>query len=302
MIKSILKRVFSSDRKVVICGLDSAGKTTMVTFLQTGTFFENIPTMGKQETIMKVQGIRLNLMDMGGQKDFRPLWLGEMDNAECVIFMLDASAQERFKEAKIELWKLASIMKKKPLIVLANKYDLPNVASISDIMEALELAKLASFEVLPISCKTGFGIVDAFSKMYYKITGKLLSKRLSPKALTVFDKGGVPLTTKAGEHQDQDILRGGLYSAITSFAKESFNSELNLLKLEGLLIIFKRTKHLMGSIIIEDTENIDTREAELRLSELLEHLENMCPELDRDQLDPEKIDFLTQQFATNILN
>jgi small GTP-binding protein len=286
----------------VICGLDSAGKTTMVSFLQNGTFIEHTPTMGKQETRIRVQGVNINLIDMGGQKDFRPIWLGEMQDAECVIFMVDAHAQDRFKEAKDELWKLASIMKKKPLFVLANKYDLEPVASIGDIMDEFDLAKLASFEVLPISCKTGYGIVNAFSKIYLKLTGKLLSKRISPRALTIFDKGGIPLTTKEGELTDIDLLRGGLFSAITSFAKESFNSELNQLKLDGLLIIFKRTRHLMGSIIIDDSESIDPTEAELRLQELLEHLENMCPELEVNQTNSEKIDFLTQQFATNILS
>ena len=45
-------------------------------------------------------------------------------------------------------------------------------------------------------------------------------------------------------------MRGGLFSAINSFVQESFNTELNQLKLDGLLIVFRRTKHLMGSIIM----------------------------------------------------
>ena len=302
MIRTLLKRVFSGDKKVVICGLDNAGKSTMVSFLKEGTFVNHTPTMGKQATKMNVQGVKINLIDMGGQKDFRSLWLGEMDNAECVIFMIDASAQDRLEEAKDELWKLSSIVKKKPLFILANKYDLYPVASIREIIEKLDLAKFSNFEVLPISCKTGYGIVDAFSKIYRTLTGNRISKRLSPKALTVFDKGGIPLTTKKGEHTNIDVLRGGLFSAIASFAKESFHSELNQLKLEGLLIIFKRTKHLMGSIIIDDSESVDVAEAELRLLELLEHLENMCPELEKDELNSEKIDFLTQQYATNIIS
>ena len=98
-LRNILNRVFLKDKKVVICGLDNAGKTTMVSFLQKGTFIEHTPTMGKEQSMIEVQGIRINLMDMGGQKDFRSLWLGEMKDAQCVIFMLDASAPERFCEA-----------------------------------------------------------------------------------------------------------------------------------------------------------------------------------------------------------
>ncbi|MFX0043486.1 MAG: ADP-ribosylation factor-like protein [Candidatus Hodarchaeota archaeon] len=296
-VKDILKRIFTHEKKVVICGLDSAGKTTMVSFLQNGTFVEHTPTMGKEMSTIEVQGVRINIMDMGGQRDFRDLWLGEMSDAECVIFMVDAYAKERFNEAKDELWKLSSIFKKKPLIVLANKYDLKPVASLSEIIDAFNLKKLPSFEVLPISAKTGYGIVHAFMKIYYKLTGRQLSRKINPKALTVFDKGGVPLTSTSTE----DILQGGLFAAITSFVKESFDSELNQLKIEGNVIIFKRSKHLMGSIILNDKDKIDTKEAETGLHELLSHLEHMCPELEKEQLEPEKIEYLVKQYASNLI-
>jgi len=90
-------------------------------------------------------------------------------------------------------------------------------------------------------------------------------------------------------------------SIINSFVKESFNSELNQLKMSGNVIILKRSKHLMGSIVISDQDNIDPKVAEEGLNELLCHLENMCPELGRDQLDTGKIEFLVEQYASNIL-
>jgi len=235
-VKNILQKLFAKEKKIVICGLDNAGKSTLVSFLQSGTFVKHTPTMGKELTKLEVQGISINLMDMGGQKDFRDMWLGELSNASCVIFMIDAYARERFNEAKDELWKLSSVFKKKPLIVLTNKNDMTPVASMGDIIKALDLHKIDTFEILPISCKTGFGIVSAFTKIYYKLTGKRLGNAATPKALTVFDRGGVPLTSSS----NQDILHGGLFAAITQYAKESFNSELNQIRLEGNIIIFKR--------------------------------------------------------------
>jgi len=296
-VRNLLRRIFTKEKKIVICGLDSAGKTTMVSFLQNGTFMEHTPTMGKEMTTMEVQGIRINLMDMGGQKDFRDLWIGEANNAECVIFMIDAYARERFSEARDELWKLSDVFKKKPLIVLANKYDLQPVAQISEIIDVLELKKLSSFEVLPISCKTGYGIVRAFMKIYYKLSGKQLKRRLNVKGVTVFDRAGIPLTSSS----NQDILQGGLYSAISSFVQESFNSELNQLKIGGHIILFKRSQNLLGSLVLSDLDNIDPKEAEDGLNELLCHLENMCPELGSDQLEPQKIEYLLDQYASNLM-
>ncbi|MHA2338339.1 MAG: ADP-ribosylation factor-like protein [Candidatus Hodarchaeales archaeon] len=296
-IKNILKRVFTKEKKVVICGLDSAGKTTMVSFLQNGTFIEHTPTMGKEMTTMEVQGIRINLIDMGGQKDFRDLWLGESSQAECIIFMLDAHAKERFDEAKKELWKLSDVFKKKPLIILANKYDLKSVAQISEIINVLDLKNLPSFEIIPISCKTGYGIVKAFMKIYYKLTGKQLSKKISTKAITIFDQGGVPLTSSS----DEDILQGGLYTAINTFVKESFQSNLDHLKFGENLIIFKRSKNLLGSLVISTRDSKNIKDAEEGLHELLYHLEHMCPELEKNGRVSDKIEFLVQQYASNLL-
>lgn len=296
-IKNILDRILSKDKKIVVTGLDNAGKTTMVSFLQTGTFIKHSPTMGKEETIMKVQGVKIRIVDMGGQRDFRSLWAGELEDASFVIFMLDAADPERFDEAKKELWKLSSLIKERPLMVLANKYDLNNVASVKEIMEALDLKKLSSFQIIPISCKTGYGIVKSFKKIYYKLTGKQLTESIKPKALTIFDKGGVPLSSKSHE----DILKGGLFSAITNFIKESFNSELNQLKMEGNTIIFRRSKHLLGSIVIEESQQVDPKEAEESLDELLLHLENMCPELEAGEIDENKISYLMEQYVTNLM-
>jgi GTPase SAR1 family protein len=236
-------------------------------------------------------------MDMGGQRDFRNLWIGEASQAECVIFMIDAYARERFQEARDELWKLSDVFKKKPLIILANKYDLQPVASLGEIIDALRLEDIPSFEILPISCKTGFGIVKSFMKIYYKLTGKKLKRKISPKAVTVFDRGGIPLTSTTNE----DILQGGLFAAINSFVQESFNAELNQLKLDGFVIVFKRSKNLMGSIIIKDSESINIDSAEEGLYELLTHLEHMCPEIEQSEYDNEKLSYLLEQYASNIL-
>jgi hypothetical protein len=114
---------------------------------------------------------------------------------------------------------------------------------------------------------------------------------------SIFDQGGIPLTSSSYE----DILQGGLFTAIHNFVRESFNSELHQIKLGGHLILFKRSKHLMGSLIVSDNDNVDIQEAELRLNGLLLHLEHMCPELEKNQLDSDKIEYLVEQYALNLL-
>ena len=69
----------------------------------------------------------------------------------------------------------------------------------------------------------------------------------------------------------------------------------------GHTILFKRSKNLLGSIVLTDQEGIDLKEAEEGLDELLCHLEHMCPELEKDDLEREKIEYLVNQYASNLL-
>ena len=84
-----------------------------ISFLQTGTFVEHTPTMGKSRSDLEVQGAKMSLFDMGGQKDFRKFWLGEMNETQLCIFVLDTNKPERFSEAKKELPALNAVIKKK---------------------------------------------------------------------------------------------------------------------------------------------------------------------------------------------
>ncbi|MBD3339858.1 MAG: hypothetical protein GF353_12165 [Candidatus Lokiarchaeota archaeon] len=57
---------------------------------------------------------------------------------------------------------------------------------------------------------------------------------------------------------------------------------------------------MLGSIVLE-SEDINHKEAETGLLNLLNHIEIMCPELERDELDQNKIEFFVKQYATNLL-
>jgi len=299
-ITKMLKPPVLTEKKVVVLGLDNSGKTSLTSFLQTGTYIEHTPTIGRTQFHIDIQGLRMNIVDIGGHSDLRPMWLGELVEAECVIYMVDANDTDRFTEAREELWNLSEVIGDKPLIVLASKYDLKPVASVPDIIQIFGLMSFPNFEILPVSSKKRDGILNAVSKVYYKLIGRQLTTRIAPKALTVFDKGGVPLTTHEGEYGKAEILRGGLFAAITSFAQVSFQSELNQIRLGDNIIIFKKSTHFMCSLIIDERSSLELSEAALCLKELLDHLENMCPEVEQSGIVPAKVDYLVKEYAPNI--
>ena len=58
----------------------------------------------------------------------------------------------------------------------------------------------------------------------------------------------------------------------------------------------------MGSIVLREEDSDMIKEAEVGLGELLSHLEHMCPELEKEQTDAKKIEYLVEQYSSNLMN
>ena len=130
-----------------------------------------------------------------------------------------------------------------------------------------------------------------------KISKKQVIKCLNIKNLTIFDRTGIPLSSSS----NQDILRGGLLTAINSFVQESFNSDLNQLKIGNHVIVFKYSQHLLGSIVLNDNDDVYFKEIEEELQKILYYLEKECFESENEELERQKIKLLLDHYSSNIL-
>ncbi|MHA1764817.1 MAG: ADP-ribosylation factor-like protein [Promethearchaeota archaeon] len=287
--------------KSIFCGLDSSGKSTIISFLQEGRFVEHVPTMGKDMTEMEVQGIRLNLFDMGGQSHFRQMWLGELDNTKCVVFVIDKADPARFPEAKAELEKLLPVIEKKKikLLIFANKHDISKDVPLSKIISDFELDKLSNFELLEISAKTGYGMTDAFVKFYSILTGQVIKKNAVASAISIYSNGGIPLITQAKNEAevDKNILEGGFLSAITAFAEMKVNNSVIKFESEnnGTFLILK-SQNFIGALLWNDQLDIPMDVSEEALKELLNHLESI-----QVYKKPEEVPDVVEQYVTNMM-
>ena len=72
-----------------------------------------------------------------------------------LIYVIDSNDRERFAESFDELTGILSHdeMRGVPVVVLANKQDMPNAASCSDIADALQLHKLRDRLVIALVSK-----------------------------------------------------------------------------------------------------------------------------------------------------
>jgi small GTP-binding protein len=138
---SIWGRLLGSgqDMKMLMLGLDAAGKTTILYKLHLGDVVQSIPTVGFNVEEIHYKNINFHVWDIGGQSLIRNLWRHYYNNTQGVIFVVDSSDHERLDLCREELWGLINDeeLKDACILVYANKMDLPNAKSIPEITDAL---------------------------------------------------------------------------------------------------------------------------------------------------------------------
>ena len=132
----------STPKKILLLGLDAAGKTTILYKMNLGETVHTIPTVGFNVETIKYKHIDLNCWDIGGQKKIRSLWHHYYEGADAIIFCVDANDPERMGEVQEELYALLDNdrLKNASLLIYANKQDLPNAMSTAAVVDKLELS------------------------------------------------------------------------------------------------------------------------------------------------------------------
>lgn len=98
--------------KILIIGLDGAGKTTMLEQIkaiegQKSMKLEKIPpTVGLNIAKVDKRNGEFTFWDVGGQHVLRKIWEKYFSECNMLVFMVDASDQIRFEEVKETINKL----------------------------------------------------------------------------------------------------------------------------------------------------------------------------------------------------
>lgn len=130
----------------VVIGLDSAGKTALLYRLKLREFVDTIPTKGFNMERLKLSGCPYQVWDVGGHEKLRPLWKSYTRRTDGLVFVVDAADPERMEEARLELHRIARSQENQgvPILVLANKQDLPGAMTAIQVDKALSLRELSS--------------------------------------------------------------------------------------------------------------------------------------------------------------
>lgn len=133
-----------SEMRILMVGLDAAGKTTILYKLKLGEIVTTIPTIGFNVETVEYKNISFTVWDVGGQDKIRPLWRHYFQNTQGLIFVIDSNDRERVNEAKEELMRMLNEdeLRDAILLVFANKQDLPNAMNAAEITDKLGLHQL----------------------------------------------------------------------------------------------------------------------------------------------------------------
>ena len=129
------------DVRILMVGLDAAGKTTILYKLKLGEIVTTIPTIGFNVETVEYKNISFTVWDVGGQDKIRPLWRHYYQNTQGVIFVVDSNDRDRVGEARDELHRMLNEdeLREAILLVFANKQDLPNACNAGELAEEMRL-------------------------------------------------------------------------------------------------------------------------------------------------------------------
>mmetsp|Transcript_26095 Transcript_26095/g.61984 ORF Transcript_26095/g.61984 Transcript_26095/m.61984 type:complete len:182 (+) Transcript_26095:106-651(+) len=161
---TLLRKLKKTDKefRILVLGLDNAGKTTALKKLADEDITQTMPTQGFNIKSVLHEGFKLNVWDIGGQKSIRPYWRNYFDQTDSLVYVIDCSDRRRMDETGAELQslleeeKLAGV----PLLIFANKQDLLNALPPDEVTEALALHNIRDrvWHIQPCSAKTGEGL------------------------------------------------------------------------------------------------------------------------------------------------
>ncbi|XP_064032175.1 ADP-ribosylation factor-like protein 11 [Pogoniulus pusillus] len=168
--KLISKGSRKRDARVVMLGLDFAGKSTLLYKLKSSQAVETCPTVGfNVESLQTPCGISFNLWDVGGQVSLRASWPDYLEDISILIFVLDSADIARLPEAMAALEEALShpSMAGVPVLLLANKQEIPGAMSPTELGERLQQRRLGEHRWMLQGCSahTGQGLQEALASL-----------------------------------------------------------------------------------------------------------------------------------------
>ena len=178
---SILKKVKQKEKEVrlLMLGLDNAGKTTILKKFNGEDISTISPTLGFNIKTLEYRGYKLNVWDVGGQQTIRAYWRNYFEQTDGVVWVVDSADRRRLETCKAELHALLEQEKLAgaSLLIFCNKQDLAGALTPEEIASVLELREeqfsTRHWAIQACSAVTGDGLVDGVDWMVQDIASRI---------------------------------------------------------------------------------------------------------------------------------
>lgn len=162
---SILRNLWGErEVRILILGLDNAGKTTILYKMQVGEVVSTVPTIGFNMETINFKNVKLQVWDLGGQDRIRPYWRCYYTNTDAIVYVVDSTDRDRMGVAKEELFAMLEEeeLDGAALAVFANKQDKDGAASMEEISDKLGLTNIRSrqWSIFKTSALKGQGLEE----------------------------------------------------------------------------------------------------------------------------------------------
>ncbi|CAO3597069.1 unnamed protein product [Absidia cylindrospora] len=177
LFSGLWNKLFSkAEVKIIIVGLDNAGKTTLLYKLLMDQVVTTTPTIGSNVEEIQYKNIKFMMWDIGGQESLRTSWKTYFVDTKAVIMVIDSTDANRLHIAKQELHQMmeSDQLQNSSLLVFANKQDVKGALSAAKISEVLNLTSLKDkqWHIQACSALSGDGLFEGLDWVVLQISGQ----------------------------------------------------------------------------------------------------------------------------------
>ncbi|KAL7753740.1 ADP-ribosylation factor-like protein 5B [Sorochytrium milnesiophthora] len=176
LVSKLWRQLFGNgEYKILIVGLDNAGKTTVLYKLLLNETVTTNPTIGSNVEEVTYRNIKFLMWDLGGQESLRTTWSTYYTNTQAIIMVVDSSDRDRLYLVKEELHRmmLHEQLKKSAILIFANKQDVEGAHTAGQISEALNLSAIRdqTWHIQACCALTGDGLTEGLDWIVHQLTG-----------------------------------------------------------------------------------------------------------------------------------
>jgi len=166
----------TEEHKIVIIGLDNAGKTTILYQFLMNEVVHTSPTIGSNVEEVIWNNIHFIMWDLGGQQSLRAAWSTYYCNTEFVIVVIDSTDRSRLDLSREELYKVLNNeeLSSAAVLVYANKQDMKGALTAAEISKHLNLTsiKKQQWHIQACCALTGEGLYQGLEWICSQLKNK----------------------------------------------------------------------------------------------------------------------------------